>query len=73
MYRTDRWDPDTALLYVTLRDGRDKYWLVKRVEGAWKVSDTEPVILKGESYVPYGGGAPVPMPIPLGDAPVRRK
>lgn len=70
VYRTDEWDADTALLYITLRDGRDRYWLVKRVEGAWKVSDPEPVITSGTHYIPRPGAAPVKMPIPLGDAPV---
>jgi hypothetical protein len=73
VYRTDLWDENTALLYISLRDGRDKYWLVKRAEGDWKVSDPEPVITNGTHYIPRPGVAPVKMPVPLGDGPVRQK
>jgi len=65
VYRTVLWDRDTAYLNISRRDGTDKHWLVRRVEGAWKVSDPEPVVTAANDYLPGAGEKPYRIPVPM--------
>jgi len=39
VFKVDRLDEDTAFLQITLRSGHDRFWVVRRFEGAWKIDD----------------------------------
>lgn len=58
VYRVDRWDEQTALLRISTRSGLDKVWLVKRVDGAWRVDDFQPMIMQDGRVRPRDGEAP---------------
>jgi len=58
VYRVDRWDEQTALLRISTRIGLDKVWLVKRVDGAWRVDDFQPMIMQDGRVKPRDGEAP---------------
>jgi hypothetical protein len=64
VYRTDVVDENTALIYILARDGQERSWMVKRVDGVWKVSDPLPQISDKGWYTPVPGGRPIKIPQP---------
>lgn len=64
VFRTDRWDEDTAFLGVSLKDGSDIFYVVKRTDGAWRIADLIPMVTAEGSYIPYAGATPIRVPVP---------
>ena len=64
VFRTDEWPGDRALIRVSLKDGGDVHFVLRRTEGAWKIEDLVPMVTNEGNYIPYPGAAPVKVPVP---------
>ncbi len=62
VYGTVRVDENTALTHILARNGEERDWLVKRVDGIWKVSDPLPQITAGGFYRGDPGSPPIRIP-----------
>ena len=69
VYRVDRWDKETALLRISTRSGLDKVLLVKRVDGAWRVDDFQPLVQADGTVRSRPGEAPRKGVVPVDQTP----
>jgi len=58
VYQVDRWDENTAMLRISTRSGDNRNWVVRRVEGAWKVDNLWPQSNEKGVYIPRDGEKP---------------
>ena len=64
VFRTDRWTEEMAHICVSLKDGSDVFFVVRRTDGAWRIADLIPMVTSEGSYIPYAGAAPIRVPPP---------
>ncbi len=64
VFHTDRWSEDTAHIRVSLKDGSDVFFVLRRTDGAWRIADLIPMVTAEGSYIPYAGAAPIQVPKP---------
>lgn len=65
VHRVDRWDDATALLRITTRTGENRHWIVKRVDGAWRVDNFWPQVTGRGNFIPRPGEAPREGTVPV--------
>ena len=64
VYRTDTWPDDRALIRVSLKDGGEAHFVVRRKEGAWRIEVLIPMVTADGNYIPYAGATPIQVPNP---------
>jgi hypothetical protein len=70
VFKVDRLDGETAFLQITLRSGHDRFWVVRHIDGAWKIDDLWGTMGPDGRLIPRPGGS-APGPREAGNRPPR--
>jgi hypothetical protein len=60
VFRTEQWPEDRAFLHISLKDGGDIHFVLRRVDGAWKIEDLIPMVTE-KGWIPSAGAQPIPV------------
>jgi hypothetical protein len=55
VHRVDRWDENTALLFIATGQGLERHWLLTRIDGAWKIDNFQPSVRPDGRVIPRSG------------------
>jgi len=65
VYSVDRRSPEEALLHISLGNGGERTWLLRRVDGAWRIDNLWALVTQQGDLLPRSGVSP-PGPVPPG-------
>jgi len=63
VFRTEMWPGERALISISLSDGKDIRFVLKRRDGAWRIADLLPMITSEGYYTPEPGAAAEKVPV----------